>query len=83
LEFAHVNEVEGGTEAAAHLLKFDSVHGRWHSEVTAEEGKVRIGGSLLSFSEYATPAMCPGIIVAQGSLRLGLTNRRTQNVWAA
>lgn len=29
LEFAHINEIKGGPQTAAHLLKFDSVHGRW------------------------------------------------------
>lgn len=28
VEFAHVNEVKGGSETAAHLLELDSVHGR-------------------------------------------------------
>ena len=29
LQFVHINEVAGGPETAAHLLTFDSVHGRW------------------------------------------------------
>jgi len=29
LQFVHINEIAGGPEAAAHLLTFDSVHGRW------------------------------------------------------
>jgi hypothetical protein len=28
VEFVHINEVAGGPETAAHLLTFDSVHGR-------------------------------------------------------
>lgn len=28
LEIAHVNETKGGAEATAHLLEFDSIHGR-------------------------------------------------------
>ena len=35
LEFVHINEIKGGSIAAAHLLKFDSVHGRWQPEVEA------------------------------------------------
>jgi glyceraldehyde 3-phosphate dehydrogenase len=35
LEFVHVNEVKGGAECAAHLLTFDSVHGRWPHDVQA------------------------------------------------
>jgi glyceraldehyde 3-phosphate dehydrogenase len=57
LQFIHVNEVKGGATAAAHLLKFDSVHGRWQPEVTAShEQQFEIDGHPLSFSEYSTPA---------------------------
>jgi glyceraldehyde 3-phosphate dehydrogenase len=59
LEFAHINELNGGATTAAHLLKFDSVHGRWAPEVTAQDGRVWIGDRPLSFSEYATPAEVP------------------------
>jgi glyceraldehyde 3-phosphate dehydrogenase len=30
VQFVHINEVAGGPETAAHLLTFDSVHGRWN-----------------------------------------------------
>ena len=29
LDFAHINELNGDAGTAAHLLTFDSVHGRW------------------------------------------------------
>ena len=35
LEFVHINEVAGGPETAAHLMTFDSVHGRRPRSVTA------------------------------------------------
>ncbi|MGB7085993.1 MAG: ArsJ-associated glyceraldehyde-3-phosphate dehydrogenase [Phormidesmis sp.] len=57
LEFVHVNEVKGGTAAAAHLLKFDSVHGRWQPEVEAAgENRFFIDQQPLSFSSYKAPA---------------------------
>jgi glyceraldehyde 3-phosphate dehydrogenase len=59
LEFVHINEIKGGAEAAAHLLKFDSVHGRWAPEVEAESDRVLIDGVPLSFSEYSTPGAVP------------------------
>jgi len=60
LNFVHINEVKGGTAAAAHLLKFDSVHGRWTPEVTAVSDKrIQIDNQLLSFSEYETPGEVP------------------------
>ncbi len=59
LEFVHINEVKGGTAAAAHLLKFDSVHGRWSPEVEAADEQVIIDGKPLSFSEYSQPDEVP------------------------
>lgn len=59
LEFVHINEIKGGPVTAAHLLKFDSVHGRWAPEVEASGDRVRIDDQSLSFSEYATPGEVP------------------------
>lgn len=60
LEFVHVNETEGGTAAAAHLLKFDSVHGQWQPEVAAAgEDRFLIDQHPLSFSAYKTPREVP------------------------
>ncbi len=59
LEFVHINEIKGGTAAAAHLLKFDSVHGRWSPEVEAADEQVIIDGKPLSFSEYSQPGEVP------------------------
>ncbi|MGF1497291.1 MAG: ArsJ-associated glyceraldehyde-3-phosphate dehydrogenase [Elainellaceae cyanobacterium] len=60
LEFIHINEVKGGAVAAAHLLKFDSVHGRWSPDVgAAGEDRILIDGSPLSFSDDATPGEVP------------------------
>jgi glyceraldehyde 3-phosphate dehydrogenase len=55
LSFVHVNETKGGVAAAAHLLKFDSVHGRWPLDVTEEANQICIDGQRLSFSESAAP----------------------------
>ena len=52
LEFVHINETQGRREAAAHLLEFDSVHGRWAHEVRGGEDALRIDGSAVGFSEY-------------------------------
>ncbi|MBD2205403.1 ArsJ-associated glyceraldehyde-3-phosphate dehydrogenase [Calothrix sp. FACHB-1219] len=59
LEFVHINEIKGGAEAAAHLLKFDSVHGRWTPEVEAQGERILIDGTPLSFSEYSQPGDVP------------------------
>jgi glyceraldehyde 3-phosphate dehydrogenase len=59
LQFVHVNEPRGGPEAAAHLLKFDAVHGRWAPEVTAGGGRIQIDDRHLTFSEYTAPGEVP------------------------
>jgi len=59
LDFVHINEIKGGAVAAAHLLKFDSVHGRWTPEVEAEDDRISIDGKSLSFSEYPKPGEVP------------------------
>ncbi|MEA5485647.1 MULTISPECIES: ArsJ-associated glyceraldehyde-3-phosphate dehydrogenase [Pseudanabaena] len=61
LEFVHINEIKGGIEAAAHLLEFDSVHGRWSPDVRIEGDRIAIDDQKsiqkLSFSEYAKPEL--------------------------
>ncbi len=59
LEFVHINEVKGGAETAAHLLKFDSVHGRWAPEVSGTGSTVSIDKTSLSFSDVAKPGEVP------------------------
>lgn len=59
LEFAHINEVKGGPETAAHLLKFDSVHGRWPPQVTTSGGRLCIDGKAVGFTAHATPGDVP------------------------
>jgi glyceraldehyde 3-phosphate dehydrogenase len=59
LEFVHINEVAGGLEAAAHLLTFDSVHGRWHRHIAPADGALSIDGQSLGFSEHAAPGSVP------------------------
>jgi glyceraldehyde 3-phosphate dehydrogenase len=59
IEFVHVNELQGGPETAAHLLTFDSVHGRWPHQVRALERGLEIDGATLSFTAHGAPAEVP------------------------
>jgi glyceraldehyde 3-phosphate dehydrogenase len=59
IEFVHVNEVKGGPEAAAHLLTFDSIHGRWAHDVRAHAGGISVDGKELGFTEETTPGHVP------------------------
>lgn len=55
LEFVHVNELKGGPETAAHLLTFDSVHGRWDAGISAGPGALSIGGRKVMFTDAPAP----------------------------
>jgi len=56
LEVVHVNEIRGGAVAAAHLLEFDSLHGKWRPGIAAEPEALTIAGRRIGFSA----AVCPG-----------------------
>lgn len=58
-EIVHVNEPKGGATAAAHLLKFDSVHGRWGHEVAAAADALIVNDRRVSFSEHSAPGEVP------------------------
>jgi len=59
LEIVHINEVKGGAATAAHLLEFDSVHGRWKEDISASDTEIHVGPRTIGFSEYAAPADVP------------------------
>lgn len=57
LDIVHVNEVKGGIAATAHLLEFDSVHGRWNVPIDVENEKsITIGPAKIGFSEFGNPS---------------------------
>ena len=59
LEFVHINEIKGGIETSAHLLQFDSIHGRWPVPTKVADNKIWIDEQFLTFSEYSTPGALP------------------------
>jgi len=60
LEVVHLNELKGGAAATAHLLAFDSVQGRWHTDIAATgDDRVRVGDRVLGFTSHATPGEVP------------------------
>jgi glyceraldehyde 3-phosphate dehydrogenase len=59
LQIVHVNEMKGGAAAAAHLLEFDSVHGRWDRGIRPTENALEIGGRRVGFSGHAEPGAVP------------------------
>jgi glyceraldehyde 3-phosphate dehydrogenase len=59
LQFVHINEVAGGPETAAHLLMFDSVHGRWDRRVDVGDDQIAIDGTTIAFSSAPKPGDVP------------------------
>ena len=65
IELVHVNDPAGDARAAAHLLAFDSVHGRWQQDVQAKtdlsatsQGFV-VGTTPVSYSQEKDPTAVP------------------------
>jgi glyceraldehyde 3-phosphate dehydrogenase len=59
LEFAHVNEVAGDAATAAHLLTFDSVHGRWSEDIHGDGETLMVQGTTLGYSAVPEPGAVP------------------------
>ena len=53
-EFVKINDPAAGAESLAHLLNFDSVHGRWDHEASAEEGVMIIDGKRIQVTQEKT-----------------------------
>jgi glyceraldehyde 3-phosphate dehydrogenase len=55
-DIVHVNEVAGNSATMAHLLEFDSVHGRWPGEFGHDHDAIVIDGRRVGFSSEKHPA---------------------------
>lgn len=55
IEFTHINELKGDATTAAHLLEFDSIHGRWQQNVKASENALHINDQTITFSNRSNP----------------------------
>ena len=55
-DIVHVNEIAGDAHAMAHLLEFDSVHGRWDRGISHEDDAILIEGEGVSYSSEKNPA---------------------------
>ncbi len=59
LEFAHINELKGDAETAAHLLTFDSIHGRWNRDIHADGQTLSIDGTPIRLDAVTSPGDVP------------------------
>ena len=51
-----VNELHGGPETAAHLLEYDTVHGRWDHNISHDDNSITVDGQQISYSNATSPA---------------------------
>jgi len=51
VEVVHVNELLGGAETAAYLIKYDSVHGTWPRKVDNADDHFTVDGQKITFSD--------------------------------
>jgi len=49
VRLAWVNDATGDAETHAHLLKFDTIHGRFGENIRAEQGSIHVGGQAIPF----------------------------------
>lgn len=74
LEFVQINDPAGDAATLAHLLTFDSVHGRWSHEATAEDNAIVVDGQRVATSrntriEDTDWSGCDLIIEASGKMK--------------
>lgn len=73
-EFVQINDPAGDAQTHAHLINFDSVHGRWHREAHAEGDSVVIDGKRIKVTTTKTIADtdwsgCDLVIEASGKMK--------------
>jgi len=56
MEFVHVNEPSADAETSAHLLTFDSIHGRWERGISGAGDRLEIEERSLGYTRFVTPA---------------------------
>ncbi|MGB1505905.1 MAG: ArsJ-associated glyceraldehyde-3-phosphate dehydrogenase [Acidimicrobiales bacterium] len=59
LEVVHVNELAGNVATAAHLLEFDTVHGRYDGEVAVDGDALLVDGARVGYSSFEEPERIP------------------------
>ena len=58
-QIVHINEASGNAETAAHLLEFDSVHGRWDADISVAGDLLSVRGQPIRYSNCVIPADVP------------------------
>ena len=74
IEIVKINDPAGDAATLAHLLTFDSVHGRWHHEATHQDENIVINGHKIPCTQFKTIADndwsgCDVVIEAAGKMK--------------
>jgi glyceraldehyde 3-phosphate dehydrogenase len=60
LDVVHINEIKGGAAVTAHLLEFDTLHGRWREPFETEDDRaILIGNTRVGFTSASAPSDVP------------------------
>jgi glyceraldehyde 3-phosphate dehydrogenase len=59
IELVHVNDCGGDAKTAAHLLAFDSVHGRWQQAVQGNTRGFFVASQAVSYTQESDPTAVP------------------------
>lgn len=74
VEFVQINDPAGDARTLAHLLEFDSVHGRWHHEAASDADSILINGHEIKCTRNSSIAEtdwsnCDVVIEASGKMK--------------
>jgi len=74
IEIIQINDPAGNAETLAHLMMFDSVHGRWHHDVTHESNSIVINGKAIPCTQHKATqdtdwSGCDVVIEASGKIK--------------
>lgn len=74
LEFVRINEIACDAECSAHLLKYDSVHGKWPESVSTLKKSILVNGERIAYGsqpriEDTNWSDCDMVIEATGQFR--------------
>ncbi|MEP7729372.1 ArsJ-associated glyceraldehyde-3-phosphate dehydrogenase [Marinomonas primoryensis] len=74
IEFVQINDLKGDATTLAHLVNFDSVHGRWSHNATSEGNNIVINGKTIVCTQNRSIAetdwsQCDVVIEASGVMK--------------
>jgi glyceraldehyde 3-phosphate dehydrogenase len=74
IEIVQINDPAGNAETLAHLMTFDSIHGRWHHEATHDGDSMIIDGKAIACTQIKATqdidwSQCDVVIEASGKIK--------------